>query len=1118
MADSLPGDHGARDRIANDFERTLFVEAGAGTGKTTALVSRIVGLVRNGVPLWQIAAITFTDKAAAELNERARQELEHAARRDTGYESLSEAERERCEAALPEFERAAIQTLHSFAQRILGLYPLEAMLPPQFKVLDDIESQIAFGERWREFMDQLLEDAELRRPLLRALTMGLRLKDLQPIGMAFHRNWERLKEVGLPQADEPDPADVPFPAALAEARRLLGPNPTSSALAEVARLRSWAEKLEQAVGRINAATGAGEREMAEVDLLRLAAAVPKPNGGVGKKGVFKDLGSVHEEWIAQARRAYLCALLPRIREFALEYAAERREAGLLGYQDLLALAVELLRTNGDARGALHNRYQRILIDEFQDTDPLQVELAALLASAPDSPAVHWTESHPQGGRLFFVGDPRQSIYRFRRADIELYQRAAGAFDSASVPLTTNFRSTRAILEWVNSVFSGLFAPGGDPGVAQAAWAALEPRPEAEQGAPVLLIGGEAPGANAREVREREADGIADAVLAAQRENWLGGEAGTRFGQMGILLPARTNSPAIERALARRQVPFRVESRSLLFATQDVRDLTNVLAAIDDPTDEVAVVAALRTPGLGCRDGDLLNHRQAGGRWNYLAEMPAGSAERVRGAMEALRELHERRWQLSPGALIEEVVASRHLLEIALAGTRPRESWRRLRFVAEQARELDAGAILVTLRQFIEWLRLQAAEGARVNEGVAVEPDDDAVRIMTIHAAKGLEFEVVFLAGLGAGQSTSSAESIWPGRSESGGVVELRTGPEYARFGSAGYVEAAAREKSHDRLQRTRLLYVGATRARRRLVVSLWRAEAKTKTHDERHSAGSCTAAECIEAAAAQAEAAGLCERFAPAPGEAVAASAAPRRDDSSALRNGWRVSRAGLLRRTGRAPVIAATAIAHGGKTTEEKAPPDDEEQPWRKGRAGTSIGRAVHAVLQTVKLEGGEGLEDAASSQAVAEGVPAEAARIAKLSRNALQSRPVQEAIAAGRGRYWREVYVGTRIEGVTVEGFIDLLYEGADGLVVVDYKTDSARSEADIDRALERYRLQGAAYAVAVEHALGRPVEAVWFVFTEPQIERAVEELDRWKQAVKELIPRIAAGEMVEATPPGA
>jgi ATP-dependent helicase/nuclease subunit A len=1097
MSEPLP-DRSARDRIARDLHATLFVEAGAGTGKTTELVGRIVALVRSGVPVDRIAAITFTEKAAAELSERVRKQLELAATGGKGYEAISGEERQRCAAALPDLDRAAIQTLHSFAQRILSLYPLEAGLPPELRIMDEVEGDIAFRDRWARFKDELFSDPAMQRPLLRAFTLGLRPKDLEPIAREFHRNWDRLDGIEFPPASEPDLAHPAVIAALDHAREGQGPRLSRAAAEHFAELAAPLDNLRAAASRVRNARDDQERESAEVDLLRLVAAFPRIRSTVGSGNLLKDAAERHTGWLGEARRACLAAVLPRLKQFALDYAAERRSAGQLGFQDLLVLAVRLLATDEHVRSTLHQRYQRILIDEFQDTDPLQVELAALLAARPGAPPGHWTRAQVEPGRLFFVGDPKQSIYRFRRADIDLYERTRHAFGCEQVPLVTNFRSQALILEWVNTVFARLFAHDLGGGVRQAEWIPLQPGPKPPQRHPVLLLGGPLPrGTKADDVRREEASALASAILAAQRENWLGNKEGTRFSDMAILLPTRTNSAAVERALADHGIPFRMESQSLVFATQDVRDLSNILAAIDDPTDDVSVVAALRSPAFACRDGDLLAHIQAGGRWNYLSHVPDASPERVRGGMEALRDFHRRKWYLSTGALIEDVIAARHMLELEVAGPRPRESWRRLRFVAGQARALDESGALTTLRQFVEWLRTQEDERARVNEGVAREPDDDAIRIMTIHAAKGLEFPIVFLAGLGVEPFSRDDNVIWPGRIHEGGTVEVRAGLKDWAFQTAGYDEARTLERRHQRLERDRLLYVAATRARQRLVVSLYHALHKTP-HDKRHDENTCSHAECLMAIANEQGPDGTWERYDVPLALGLPEPASRPVADSPASRERWIAERAALLQQTRHAPVLAATAIAHeGGVAEPEKPAPDDEQQPWRKGRAGTSIGRAVHAVLQTIDLQTGAGLADAARAQAVAEGIAGESNRIARLAGNALQSAAVREAVASGR--YWREVYVGTAVEGATLEGFIDLLYEGPDGLVVVDYKTDSARSIDDIERAMQRYRLQGAAYALALEAALGREVAAVRFVFAEPRHEEPVRDLDAAKREVR-------------------
>ena len=1109
----------ARRIIQEATGETIFVEAGAGTGKTTQLVGRILALVESGIPISQIAAITFTEKAAAELAERVRHRLEDVSRDGDNPERA-----ERCSAALRDLDQAAIQTLHSFAMRILSLFPLEAGLPPRITLRDDVAASLVFDDRWRRFCDKLLDDPGLERALIRGLTLGLRLNDLKLIAEDFNDNWDRLANLALPAAPEPAMNLAAIIGPIEEVQHARRPGNSDSLTKKLDECEPFVNGLRGLVTDL-ANASAATRDAIELDALRLIGKMKELTNqlgeklpSLGNKDFWTDIRAVREliqeaeiarrEVLIGTRRWVLCTLLPPLVAFVLEGAQERRREGALDYQDLLVFSRDLLQKDPAIRQRLHERFPRILIDEFQDTDPLQVELAALIAhEGPGEPA-HWQSANVEPGRLFMVGDPKQSIYRFRRADIELFKRVRGAFTARHVPLSRNFRCRPGIIEWVNRVCERLFTGfGAGADARQADWIPLLAGRDAVEGPIVHAIGGPgAPGDPAPVLRRQEAEAVAAAVLAAQRDDWLkdtGLGRPTRYSDIAILLPTRTNSPAIEKALAEVDVPTRVESRSLLFAAQEVRDLTNILAAIDDPTDDVAVVAALRSPAFAVSDDDLLNHTLAGGRWDYTRAVPEASPEPMREAMAALAVFHEQRWVLSIGALVENVIATRRMLELGVTSRRPRETWRRLRFVSEQARSLGDSGVVTSLRQFVQWLRTQAQERALIAEAVANEPDDDAVRILTVHAAKGLEFPIVILAGLGVESKQGGSRVIW--RHDNGTEqAAIRAGRSKAYFETPGYDGPENDEKQHQVLERHRLFYVAATRARERLVVSLFHKPLKDDAHEERHPAGKCALAECLHAI--QLEEGGWPQLYSGMPfGSGIPGGAAT--DDTPEMREAWLAARQQRIAAGGEARVRAVTAIAH---ADDEKAEPEAEGQPWKKGRAGTSVGRAVHAVMQTVDLRTGEGLQAIAESQALAEGIAGEAHRIARLAESARTSQAVQAAVASGK--YWRELYVGVEIAGTLVEGFIDLLYETPEGLVVVDYKTDSVRDEADIDTAMERYRLQGAGYALALERALGRRVVRATFVFTEPRAERDVADLGTVKAEIE---AKLAAWE--PATPAG-
>jgi ATP-dependent helicase/nuclease subunit A len=1097
---NVPSDQPARDRIHNDLDATLFVEAGAGTGKTRELIERILRLVLTGrAQMRWIAAITFTESAATELRDRLRIKLEEASRNASG---LSAEERARCEQALRDVDAAAIETLHAFAQRILSDHPLEARLPPILDLQDDIRASIAFDERWADFLDQLLDDAELEQPLLQAFTLGVKPEQLRTIAWQFHQHWDRLELTDL--------AVPPLAAIDAE--------PVLAALQAACDLRRYCTDHDDALfHHLETLDGYRARLAAardDLDRLRiLSERTPIKRSNVGQLKHWRsftpadirhqlvEAHDLRESVVNEAKANILPPLVAALRRLVLAYADDRRRQGRLEFHDLLVQARDLLRRDASVRRRVRAKYSHLLIDEFQDTDPLQIEIAVLIAGAEtEGEPPPWHEASVEDGRLFFVGDPKQSIYRFRRADIALYQRAQRLFSQQTVRLTQNFRSLPPVIDWVNHVFGELIGTEDKEG--QAPYVALAASRE-ESGVSVRVLGAPMEGLIGV-VRQKEAAEIVQLIRSAKEQRWPVTEAGldgepvsrdARYADIAILMPARTTLPPIEDALEAAGIPYRVESRSLVYDTQEVRDLLSILRAVDDPTDQVALIAALRSPAFACGDDDLLRFARAGGHWDYRRDAPDGLTkdDPVREAFVALHDLHEQRWWLAISGLVEKVIRERRLFELAFVHRRPRSRWQRLRFVLDQARAFEESGGR-TLRQFIGWAERQADEGTRVVETVVPEPDDDAVRIMTIHAAKGLEFPIVFLAGLNLGVRGQGQEQgvLW----DEYGLPEVQLG---SGFASSGHERLSAIEEMMEQYEKVRLLYVAATRARDHLVVSLYH-----KPDQE------CHARHLLEICLRQPE---LWSPSEPAPPRAAANGAAPAAfGDSAERRQAWLDERAQRIDRLARAPWRSATEIAQrlagsDGDPNLRKEPPAEEVPPWRRGRAGTAIGRAVHAVLQSIDLASGDGIESAARAQAAAEGIADRAEEVARMARAALEAPSVRAAVAGGR--YWRELYVAAPIEGITLEGFIDLLAEGPDGLVIIDYKTDAVPGERELAEALARYRLQGAAYALAAQEALGRPVTRCVFVFTKEREaqERAVEDLAGTIEDVRAELRRVAA-----------
>ncbi|MDG2428981.1 MAG: UvrD-helicase domain-containing protein [Acidimicrobiales bacterium] len=1083
-----PADQPAREQIATDLTENLFVEAGAGTGKTTALVGRMVALVLDReMPVEAIVAITFTERAATELRDRFRLSLEAVARSETDGNNRLLAEQ-----ALADVDLAAISTLHGFARRILAEHPLEAGLPPTFELLDEVTSRLTFDDRWNNLEHRLLDDPALSHTLLLAADLDITLDHLRDLAKKLDENWDLLSV-----AKHPPPEPAVKIGSLLEALAAITIFQRGDLPAD--------DKLQIRLDAVEAL----QAELTSItdDFAMLALLQSKRGRSTltfGNPGAVAVWGETKDEIIAAKKVAIetwdttlidvsdqvLQRLLHELIVGTRTAAEERRHAGVLTFHDLLVDARDLLAdpdAGPEVRASLNERYQAILLDEFQDTDPVQLELALMIADPVSRPAAPLDEVSPAGGSVFMVGDPKQSIYRFRRADIALYLKARRSLPTTAVALTENFRTTTEVINWINAVFSTLIeANDGQPEYVPLVGRRSTP----SIGSPVTLLGASAHNdLKAADLRALEATDVATAIKTAVAEGWTveasdGGERACTFADIAVLIPSRTSLLDLENALDEVGIPYRAESSSLLFGTPEIRDLLLILRAIDDPLDDLAIVHALRTPYLGCGDDDLARWRlKFGGSWNHqdppLSNIPSDNP--VATGLAWLGELHRTRHHQGPSAILERLITERRVLELATATTRPREVWRRVRLLTDQARafaEASGGSI----RAFVDWSLQQAQDGSQVTETVLPELDDDAVRILTIHGAKGLEFPITVVSGLsGAGKSASTD-------------VDLLFGPEgnpEAKIrktqATHGYAAAEKAGRAFDLAERLRLLYVATTRARDHLIVSLYRS-------DDEHGkpADGATPARQIAAAIA------ALGTNAPANNHLTATSKplpAPVVLDPPVRpeRNEWKSNRRATITAASGRETLAATMIAA------HVAPelPVDRARPGEAGRHGTAVGRAVHGALEHASFDTDD-IDFLAKEHAVNEGVADTAPLIASLIRSALKSDVVQRA---ANSRHWRELYVAAPLfddpAAPVVEGFIDLAFlderSPEPGLVIVDYKTDAVIDTTDRLSKVERYRLQGATYALAAQTCTGLPVHQVVFCFLaeEGAVELEIEDL---------------------------
>ena len=1141
VAPAPPPDEARRRRIQSDLDATLFVEAGAGAGKTSSLVARIVNLVRSGVPITGIAAITFTEKAAAELRSRTRQRLEA----DPGPAT---------DAALARLDHAPIGTLHSFARRILFDFPIEAGLPPGFAVLDELESGLAFEEQWGDLLDRLLDEADPAGGLIAGGRAFVELCEFDGFGVGkgarriaddFRSNWDLVSD--RVELSDPGPLRFDTIAITSLAASIAStPVPADDTQADiVADLAALASGLvsESLRTRLEALAALDEKCGRWSERTSLPGARGKWTSAFGKDGGEAlealradevELGRLANEALEGVKRHRRLLLGAIIGRFVLGAATERATSGQLEFHDLLVLARRLLTEHPHIRRALHERYERVLLDEFQDTDPIQLEVAVRLTADPDDPAQHiptdstdqptdqpteqptdqltWRDLRPLPGRLFIVGDPKQSIYRFRRADISQYLRAAEQVGADNVRLSANFRSTRAVIDFANDVFGRLITFEAD---AQPAFQALDAcrAPALLDHGTVSLIGADrhddltatqrdAEMGAADALRLHEATDVAATVSTAIADGWpvyddmLEALRPCRPGDICILLPTRISLPSLEAELRRAGLAYRAENSSVVYATTEVRHLLLALRAADDPTDTLALVEALRSPLYGCSDVELWQWKAGGGTWNLWSAAPDGLVEHpVAAAIAHVRSVAERVGTTSAADLLAAVADERRLFDLALASADARDVWRRLRYVIEQARAwADAGGHGV--RRYLQWATLQASE-SRVADTILPEHDHDAVRVMTIHAAKGLEFPITIVAGL----------TTKPRRATTNGVVWANATWMLAGRGDDGvFVAHRPIDEQMGDAERRRLLYVACTRAVDHLVVSLHRG-APTKNNADYDDWGPLTSAELMWAAGAAEPSSGA--RVAEVGLRPVARVHAQPVVLDWADHADWSAERDRVFAAASRRTGIAATRLSEELAGTDERDVVDDagldkrpvnvELPPWQRGRYGTSIGRAVHGVLQFCDLATGADIENLARAQCAAEGVIGLERQVVALARSALAA-PIVRSVVAG-AHHWRELFVAAPIGDRVLEGYVDLLVRTPDGLVIVDYKTDQWSGPVQTSERVGRYRLQLAAYAAALGTALDEAIIGGILVRCSPTRDADEIMIDDWAEAIDEV-----------------
>ncbi|HST24429.1 MAG TPA: UvrD-helicase domain-containing protein [Gaiellaceae bacterium] len=1033
----------------------VFVSAGAGTGKTAVLVERFVRAVcDDGLDVDSILVITYTRKAAGELRSRIRQALVARGRPD----------------AARELDGAWISTIHGFCNRLLRAYPFAAGLDPRFRELDEPQAAVLRGEAFDAALAAFCAGGAPERLRLLVAYGGERLRAML-VGI-----YETLRAAGRPLVLELGEA-----APLGE---------------RVDELREAARCLAEDVRATPTQRGNAAELLAVIDgrplperLLDLAGFRNRGERAATYEEARKRVEQAALDTIAADDRDLLQELLDR---FHTAYSDAKERESALDFEDLQLAARDLLRDRPEIREREQLRFRSLMVDEFQDTNRLQCELVDLLTDGPGE------------RELFFVGDEFQSIYGFRHADVAVF-RERRERTGGGLALTLNYRSRPEVLAAVNFLFGEEFGDEFQPLAASGEF------PDPVFGHPVeLLVTDKASYADTGEHWRR-----GEARNIARRVRELVDTGAAEPGEIVLLFAAGTDAEWYEEELRRAELPtYRATGRGY-FGQQQVVDLLAYLRLLRNRYDDQALLTVLASPLVGVsNDALVLIRRDAPKRPLFTGielKLPSALADSDARLLRAFRQRYDRLVAAAPRISLEhlcERIVAEHDYDLAVLaqwdGKRRYANLRKLARLARSYEELRGRDI----EGFVRFVRQQEAVGARELEAVAEEEGTGAVRLLTIHAAKGLEFKVVIVADAGRDKPAPSADEIL---ALSDGRFGFRVADPVTskRRGAFAYDEVRAAREAEDRAERLRLYYVAMTRAIDRLIVSgaldperqdetpiAW-VLGRVQPGEELAKAGEAP----VELERGDARLLLRVARFTPAELEEAAPPvelpAGPVQLSLFDTVGGGELPVAPVLPVLEPLPVpplyevrsLSYTAIALFERCSyrffAERVAGMRERRPAAAGGEGgllaTELGDAAHRLLEQVDLAAPAtpGVEPVRTWYPAA--TDEELERVGSLVAAYCDSELA--ARVAGLPGAKPERPFAFEHDGVLFHGFLDVLHLDAGRALVVDYKTNVLGERSPAEVVEGEYRIQRLVYALACFRAGAEEVEVVYQFLERPE-----------------------------------
>lgn len=852
---SLDIDTISRNRIVSETDKNFFVEAGAGSGKTTMLVNRMVAMVEQGKDISKICAITFTKAAANEFYERFQKILIDRSNpayawKDNGHAGQlpkpTTESMKRCENALKNIDLCFMGTIDSFCNIVLSEHPSEARIPSDAKIMSDVDIKLLYKQIYvnicsGKYGKELASYAGIFQ------RMHWNPEDVFLLGMnkfMDNRNvrfkFTHFDEIDIDDTFEKDRTKI------IKALECLKKHSELSYRNEAKSIEAW-DNLSYALFRLKAKWSSNLNNVIKAlnsikNMRIIPEAMDKYGASLsdcfipgGTKGAWCEFapcqaGGLYDKLLKiqyDASMTFIDKCVPVVEQVM-------RDKGCLSFFDYLYYLRNMLKRSAESDGRLinyiYNRHSYFLIDEFQDTNPMQAEVFFYLTS--ENPNAKWSDCVPRPGSLFIVGDPKQSIYRFRSADVTSFLKVKSLFEKTGgdiLYLSRNFRSTKTLCSYFNDVFAKILP---EENINQSRFEEI-PMPDRESNGEfegIFKYKAYTGNAAAAYPDNTDPNKIKDIIMSlVNQEKYLikdietGEPRKIRYSDIMVISHGKKNLGPIIEKLDETFIPIKVEGKILFERNVALKEIYKIYRIFSKPENQIALYGALNGRLMGIKKCEITKYKRFGGKISLnnalnREEITDESVLLVYDAIEKIKNISKKVLGMSPAALFAEIMD-----EFVIYNKAPVKDIEVVYYTLELLRNAEKNGVVVSLKDGADYLSILLNGESDEERCLSLLDNKDCVHLANLHKVKGLEAPIVILAYAYDRDSSPDCRFVHGADGSEGYIFSVNSerdeeGKSKTQFKTEEYKDEKENEKEAVKAEGIRLVYVAATRARNALIL------------------------------------------------------------------------------------------------------------------------------------------------------------------------------------------------------------------------------------------------------------------------------------------------------------